>query len=624
MHYFDEKTNLEIPNLCDVFVLLLPEESAQCSCTHTVPYRFTSSGLNGRLIDVNLSWFIIRLSVSVKRDNLFFNELLIVLDMVEYIYDKPNGNPQESSHWQSLNHLEGDKYIESLDELKEIFKSDMLSSSGNQRLSLWSCLIGYCEAVCTHKQQSFRYDPFPIPIDALQRLVDSEFKPPSSTSTHRKTAQEVSNWIWSKVVTKSNSKDELHANSLYIVLRGKVDGKSLDCFGSALVTVIGLRQLGYLNSTLTLSEDHAYESHPSVGTARNDSSDRYNTDQLSTCEVAIPGNTKAQQAKRGQEIAETFTRLKSQLTPKTSWLYMGMSPVYCNSTPMILGAALSNTNCLIESKGRSFEINSEPLLLIKRELLWILYDARLLEKFPFALCELGWSEEHCTSCRGNEMVQIPDLASISVTKMEALYYEAIQCSKSQYKDQQVYPYCYMGFFHKDSAREEGLENESRISIAVENFAEAARVASGYLYEWGDTFQLTKVMTKVSEFIVYEILSDAKNNSKSRTWLSNDNAITTTCWLLTFYNYLLLWEERSMKQFLPILSGSHSTGISKAFSLIPHDIRLQAFSSSSSCTTSQRLKGLLGKALQAKKVSLSEMEFTILSSEGRGRRKRKER
>jgi Menin len=301
--------------------------------------------------------------------------------MVEYIYDNPPTCPRESPHWKALVHHDGDQLIQNLEELKIFFSSEVMSPNNDERLALWSCLLGYCEALCTPKKD--RFSIYPIPLSALERLVSNEFMPPSA-ATHRLAAQAVANWIWAQVVPKSNAKDVLHANSLYVVLQGRIDGKSLDCFGAALCTVIGLCKLGFRDSVLTLSsEDHAYETHTQG-------------DRTCTCEVATPGNTKAQKAKRGQETAKTFQG-HSTLTPETSWLYMATCPVYCRTTHDILAAALANLNPLIETKPRIAEITSEPLLLLKRKLLWILKDAGQIDQFPSALCELGWSEEHCTS-----------------------------------------------------------------------------------------------------------------------------------------------------------------------------------------------------------------------------------
>lgn len=386
--------------------------------------------------------------------------------VVQYIYDEPSRPPHESQHWLNLPEAqESYIYLDSLEETKQRFRLDLNNGQDPQfdPVAQWSCLLGYCEALATHKQD--RYSFFPIPYSALMRLVQTKFTPPTVDLglPHKTAAQVISNWVWGSVKSKANVKDELHANSLYTVLQPH--GKSVDCFGAALVTVTALRTIGRTNSALTLSEDHAYESHGITGSGGYDC----------TCEVAVPGNTKEQQAKRGRSIAETF-RETSRLTPETSWLYMGKAPVVCNTNATILAAAIANINASITCTAAA-ETYSRPLLILKRELLWILYDMDALKRFPFGLCELGWSEEHMTSTRGEEIVAV---AGHNMTKMESLYQEAIQCSKEHYYDLQVYPYCYLGYFHKDAPE------EYRATLALAAFAEAARVASTYQYEWGDS------------------------------------------------------------------------------------------------------------------------------------------
>lgn len=528
--------------------------------------------------------------------------------MVQYTYDKPSQSPMESPHWKSLEHKEADRLLLNLADLKAAFSSDVTSSSGiidHSRLALWSCVFGYCEALTTHKQPNSRYNIYPIPLDALARLVSNEFKP-EAADTHRETAQAVSNWIWGKVASKSNAKDELHANSLYVVLRGNIDGKSIDCFGAALCTVIGLRQLGFHKSMLTLSEDHAYESHEEDDTSGSNSNRR-----MCTCEVAVPGNTKIMKAKRGQETANTFeANIKSKLTPETSWLYMGTAPVYCQTAPMILAAALGNLNSLIDHKGIRSEVNSVPLMKMKQELLWILKDAGHLDMFPFALCELGYTEEHLTSPRGDERIEVLELTPDPVTGIEALYHQAIECSKAHYNDKQVYPYCYMGFFHKDGGKDE----EYRLAVAVKYFGKAAQVARQYSYEWGDSLQLVRTMTKLSEYICLEILSEEHG-----AWKEENNAVDCGKQLITFFDHLLCWEERCNERFLPILQPDHKTGITKAWQLLSHSARTKVFDRAA--TTSRRLSGSLGTALQAPKLSITDLHLSIVF-EGKRQRKRK--
>jgi hypothetical protein len=211
--------------------------------------------------------------------------------------------PQESEHWQFLVHEESDKWIYTLDELKDRFRSDLrassssssnsddtaseikASSNGGETMALWSCLAGYCEALATHKDAGRRYQIFPIPIDALHRLVTTEFwsrvlVPAEATveaaaasktscdakayqAKHRARVKAVANAVWNTAVN-SQKRDEEHANSLYVCLRGNIDRKSIDCLGSSVTTLAGVKLLQSrdeeesfqtaVTSMLTLSE----------------------------------------------------------------------------------------------------------------------------------------------------------------------------------------------------------------------------------------------------------------------------------------------------------------------------------------------------------------------------------
>ena len=160
-------------------------------------------------------------------------------------------HPRDSKHWQSLVHRESDRWIHSLEELKDRFRSDLDANSSAGKSSIhggtmafWSCVAGYCEALATHKET--RYEIFPIPIDALKRLARDEFetkilavarasveasdaviKNCSKTENkyqqevHRIKVRAVANAVWDTAVN-SSKKDEEHANS---VLHRFVEGR---------------------------------------------------------------------------------------------------------------------------------------------------------------------------------------------------------------------------------------------------------------------------------------------------------------------------------------------------------------------------------------------------------------
>ena len=378
-------------------------------------------------------------------------------------------SPENSLHWESLIHQDGDCLLRSPKEILEYFRSDLHklpsdrmpeTSEDIQILAFWSCCLGYIEALATHKQR--RYHVYPVPLDALKRLVRTEFLPflesigtvnnsnnnkplpkidktnkqkssgninnkTKNDSMHRQMVRNVSNGVWGKVVPKTHIKDEQHANSLYICLRGHIDKKSLDCFGAAVVTITGCLLKG-LKSRLTLSEDHAYEQHTNE------------KEIAGTCEVAVPGSTKLAQSRRGIEIAETFDRKDSKctLTPERSWLYMASNSVVCDSIPMTLVAVVGNMNCTIEKTTKGF-FASRQLYTIKRDLLWTLRDLGHMSRFPFGLIELGDCEEHCGSNRGLEWVTTREIEE-QVLMNEKLFLDAIQINKEIYDDSQTYPY----------------------------------------------------------------------------------------------------------------------------------------------------------------------------------------
>lgn len=408
--------------------------------------------------------------------------------------------PQESAHWKALDHDAKDLLLHNwqdfekavLEPLVEESTQNGCSEAHNRSLSrtsqfgsdlaLWSCLLGYLEALSTHKQT--RYQIFPIPWGALRRLVATEWKdrlngiclpsegslesvPKSKKkqgpglgsdkdSNHRLVVQAIANAVWKQAISKPNLKDELHANSVYIWLRGSIERKGLDCFGSAVTTLAACHTLQEdakvptdVTSYLTLSEDHAYERHY----------DKSTHELLGTCEVAVPGTTKAQQAKRGRGIEASFADKQrsgksspSALTPSTSWLYMADHPVVCKSLGETLVALVGNLNCVIDpppsaskssgSKGHRPCLASRQLYVFKRDLLWFLKDHGFMDKFPFGLLELGECEEHVGSARGDAWVELPPHFGLTepVLVNEQLFLEAMQINQEHYHESQAYPY----------------------------------------------------------------------------------------------------------------------------------------------------------------------------------------
>lgn len=611
--------------------------------------------------------------------------------------------PRDSEHWKSLVHQENDKWIHTLQELKDRFQSDVQSSktseNGGELMAIWSCVSGYCEALATHKEETRRYSIFPIPMCALERLVKTEFwsrildpaqesilsldTTPSSLEAiqnrHRSRVRAVANGVWDAAV-KSSKKDEEHANSLYVCLRGTIDRKSIDCLGSSVTTVAGVKLLqaketkegADVISMLTLSEDHAYERH-SIRLPKEE--------KEGTCEVAIPGSTKRQKDKRACEIKYTFIDKKAceLLTPESSWLYMATNPVVCSTVPMSLVPIIANINCNISGSSKGSSLESRQLYRLKRELLWILYDEGAMKKFPFGILELGDCEGIVGSKRGEEWISKSQLVEHSelIMKNEELFLEAIEICRRDYNDAQVYPYYYAayyyaGHYHKDAGGtdiqpDKGTENknsiiydnEHRFVDALQMYSEAARVSSKYRFDTGDCLQLNKHITTVAALIFEDILAPALPPGKSqpripRVWIHDSNAKGCCFWLLRFLDYLLHWEELSSSSsskagvtsknphFVEILQPSHKSFAGKLLQTFSKEVRScalndyfqekkttfsdkigQGDNEASMVPVSRRLT-LLAKSLGAAKIQIRDRDLVILDEDdgdGSGRRGR---
>ena len=369
--------------------------------------------------------------------------------------------------------------------------------------------------------------------------------------------------------------------------------------------------------------DHAYERHIIEVETGTDEGAAATVKLEGTCEVAIPGSTKRQKAKRACEIADTFkekgptSTAAALLTPENSWLYMAANPVVCQTTPMSLVPIVANINCNIStskqqpgnssaSSGtaskKGISVESRQLYQLKRELLWILYDLGAMKSFPFGVMELGDCEQTVGSPRGEEWVQSSLVShNEAIMRNEELFLEAAQISREQYKDAQVYPYYYAGHYHKDAGEEQveqepnhrdgnaiennnnnSGDNEHRFVEALRMYSEAARVTSSYRFDTGDCLQLNKHLTTVAALIHEDILTSCCSDQQQqhhrkrtpRQWVHPKNAIASCFVLLQFFDHLLHWEEWSLKaasaagvtsknpHFVEILQGSHKFSIGK--------------------------------------------------------------
>ncbi len=429
--------------------------------------------------------------------------------------------------------------------------------------------------------------------------------------------------------------------------------------------------------------DHAYERHTIRLSKDGNEAEIGNLE--GTCEVAIPGSTKRQKAKRACEIKDTFRDKKAcvLLTPESSWLYMATNPVVCSTVPMSLVPIIANINCNIRSKqpgssgsSKGSSLESRQLYRLKRELLWILYDEGAMKKFPFGILELGDCEGTVGSKRGEEWVlsKTPLVEhSEPIMKNEELFLEAIEICRKDYNDAQVYPYYYAAHYHKDAggtdiqpgdakATKNSIiysDNEHRFVDALRMYSEAARVSSKYRFDTGDCLQLNKHITSVTALIYEDILTIKTKASEypsskaqpriPRSWIHDSNARGCCFWLLRFLDYLLYWEEWSSSayskagvtsknpRFVEILQPSHKAFVGKLMQTFQREVRNSAldeyFQGKKSsygapmAPVSKRLGSantLLAKSIGAAKIQIRDMDLVIIDDEdgdGSGRRGR---
>lgn len=212
--------------------------------------------------------------------------------------------------------------------------------------------------------------------------------------------------------------------------------------------------------------------------------------------------------------------------------------------------------------------------------------------------------------------------------------------------------------------------------AVKYYAQAARVASKYVYEGVDSLALNQHMTTLAKLILEDILNESsvdaggeETKSSPRKWKDIQNQVAVGTWLFAFFDSLLFWEEKSTslgcgnsgRSFVEILSpGGHPLGMAKVmgtFDAATRQLVLETIErentmldskekniSSKECLSastlwqgpirSARLKqgSLLRKALLLKpKIKLGEMELTIPTggvseeeADGNGRRSKRRR
>nr|SVE74104.1 EOG090X0424 [Daphnia barbata] len=305
----------------------------------------------------------------------------------------------------------------------------------------------------------------------------------------REVVKKVSDVIWN-TLTRSYYKDRAHLQSLYSYLTGN----KLDCFGVALAVVAGCQVLGFEDVHLALSEDHAWVT--------------FGVDGKETAEVTWHG--KGNEDKRGQPVDAGIQA--------RSWLYVSGNPVVCSRFTEV-ASLVSSVNPSITATTDSLEVAS-----LQQSLLWVLYDAGHLARYPMALGNLA------------------DLEELSPTPGRChcgqLFSQAIEVARRCYGNNHVYPYTYQGgYFYRNRMYKEALES----------WANAADAIRSYNYSREDE-EIYKEFLEIANELIPFVMKVEGSGHSARSILKDSECFAH---LLRFYDGICQWEEGSCTPVLHI-------------------------------------------------------------------------
>ncbi|XP_018006514.1 menin [Hyalella azteca] len=305
----------------------------------------------------------------------------------------------------------------------------------------------------------------------------------------RELVKRVSDVVWC-TLSSSYYKDRAHLQSIYSYMTGA----KLDSSGTTLAVVAACQALGYNDVHLALSEDHTW-----VVCGAN---------QQTSVEVTWHG--KGNEDKRG--IPVTFNVYDK------SWLYVNGRPVICDRY-MEVASMISSMN-----PGISASTDSEEVLILQQALLWLMYDANHIAKYPMAIANLGDLEETA-----------PSLGRPSPI---SLYQEAIVSNVTHYSNHHVYPYtCLAGYCYRNALYKQALQA----------WAKAAAVIKHYNYSRDDE-EIYKEFLDIANELIPHIMRVVSSGIEAHSILKDPECFAL---LLQFYDGICLWEEGSATPVLHI-------------------------------------------------------------------------
>ncbi|XP_064490117.1 menin-like isoform X2 [Ornithodoros turicata] len=391
--------------------------------------------------------------------------------------------------------------LRKIDDVVEFFRSQ-LENNDEPDLALLSIVTGNIENSMT-SHRSHNVDDlsdikcsFPEvgfgPIEALyvkfvcqiKGSIDLTLLENAGPTGSRELVKRVSDVIWSSL-TRSYYKDRPHLQSLFSYLTGN----KLDCFGVAFAVVAACQVLGFHDVHLALSEDHAWVT--------------FGEDGCETAEVTWHG--KGNEDRRGEPIP-----------CEKSWLYLNGNAVQC-SRPTEVAALVSAINPSIAPT-----TDSNQLICLQQQLLWLLYDKGHLRNYPMALGNLGELEG---------LFPTPGRPP-----PKDLFAEAIHAARTYYCNMHVYPYTYLGSF---------LYRSGYLPEALKAWADAADVIRKFNYGREDE-EIYKEFMEIANDLIPQVVK--LSSAGDGTLLRDAHCFAH---LLRFYDGLCAWEEGSATPVLHI-------------------------------------------------------------------------
>ncbi|KAM7542568.1 hypothetical protein Aperf_G00000017673 [Anoplocephala perfoliata] len=492
-----------------------------------------------------------------------------------------------------------------------------------------------------------------IPVDSTTTTPSKRVIPQSS---NRGLIKAVCDALCSNMASSLRIRERIgHAQSVYSLLTFG----QLDSFGLAYSTVAACQLLGYSDVHLALSEDHAWvEFGPPERRENADVSVMPGLELLCSQASSVDNIASATLLRPPPVRLEPFLH---------SWLYLNGCPVVCNPGVLSIAAAVAaiqpsqmiRSSHPLDSIGRETSpsnsrrskskmssamstssdghstrtvegISTErdqtsfnrldfsfKLLQLKQRLLWTVYRAGLLDRYPLGLTNLAEIEAGFPSSG----IQVADIASDLHAAPDCVLPEivevfgegvakeadfqpdvplellrrAVEIDRVFFRNQHVYPYLYLANYHRRRGDAIG---------ALHYWAEAARVIGQYNHSTEDV-EIYREFLEIATTVIPEFFRSRSGDTTAlnllgrKIWiilLSGTFLDSPLCmaYLIAFYDHLCLWEEGSA---VPVLHVGWVDKLVASLVRFPPSVRTQLHIKATRANDDKKTTGSVALATQ---------------------------